>query len=52
MYSLWAQASSHVTKELLCLHAPMATPSTLAWPNSHPLIKCTGAALDTTVAFE
>jgi len=27
-------------KQLLCLHAPMATPSTLAWPNSHHLMVC------------
>ena len=28
------------SKELVCLHAPMATPSTLAWPNSHHLLVC------------
>ena len=26
--------------ELLCFHAPMATPSILAWPNSHHLLVC------------
>ena len=28
------------TKELLCFLAPMATPSTLAWPKSHHLLGC------------